>query len=792
MLLEYDFRVVNANAVDHALRGIERRYVQHNARMARVSASGVSGAGSGARRSSSSDPIKAAAAAAARERIAAERKVAREAEQAERRLARQRDSAARHNYRLRQQHFTQLQRQEEQAERRRLSAAEREARVRRRAAEAERRAALRARESFARNTLGTAGRSVRGSTRAIVGAGAATLAIGGGFLVADQVRRRAALERRQSVLAVQGQDPATGQFTVTPEQIRDKVRREAIATGTPQEQLQGGLEGFVARTGDLRGAVENLSKFNTIAIAFDSTTEDIARAAAELQKQFGIMPDQMGDTLAVLGEQGRKASFELKDFATLLPRIAAAAGASGSFQRNPEAVAQLGGFLQIAESATGDPARAATAVEATLRQFGAKGSQLQSGAAFGGRKVEVFQGGDPTRGLNDVQSLIGSTLEASRGNQIQLQKVFGEEGIRAIRPFLSTFREASEAAGGGARGAAAGRGAIEKLFSDNIDAAGDFGKAQADAAKISDTSVAKMQKAMERLETELGDELLPIVVRFADRLAELAPQIGRLAEAVASFAEFLIENPLAGIGGIIATKLVADIAVAAIGQKVAAALTAAIAGKGAVTGAVTGASTAATTAATTATAAAGGGALGAAGTAALAAAAPLAIAATGATIGITRVNARRERVAAVGGTPEGGVAVPFDPQRGEFNPGIFSGFDALGGDPEEQKSALEQAMARRAAIKSDISQVQGSQSGAGLAGDPMSGRFGGNFGATLSDRGSQELTRLREQNERNNQLIQELTRSVNSLKDGVRISNPEELGDALNVSGKPTDGTNPG
>src|SRR5690606_20074319 len=106
------------------------------------------------------------------------------------------------------------------------------------------------------------------------------------------------------------------------------------------------------------------------------------------------------EAFATLIAQGKAGAFELRDLAAQAPRVLAQAQAFGMGSR--EGLRQLGGFLQIARSATGSPEQAATATEATFRQLATNADKLQSGKAFGGRKVQVYNEGDPTKGFRNV------------------------------------------------------------------------------------------------------------------------------------------------------------------------------------------------------------------------------------------------------------------------------------------------------------------------------------------------------------------------------------------------------
>lgn len=567
MLLSYDIAVVGAANVDRALSGIERRFVQHNARVERI-------AGKPPGRGSAAGP-GAGASVVAREGVAAERKILAERERAERYVAR-----------LRQRHQLDAQRQEERAAK--SSAREQERSVRhiesikrRHFAERDRLDArdsernMRQRQRFAERTTGTIGGSVRSTLGGVGRAVGGALAIGGGFAAADAVNRNLDLGRRQRQLTIQSA-AVGGENPITPRDVQSRVESIATERGIDREDLTGALETVVQKTGNLAEGMKNLEQFAVLGQAFNATTADMAGAAAVLGEKFGLTGDELADTLATLGAQGRKAAFEFKDMASLVERLAAA-GQRFNFT-GKEGVETLGGFTQIARGATGSSEQAATAVEATIRQLIAKAPEIQSGKAFG-EKVQVFEGGDPTKAARPFTEVVEDVIASSGGDQTKLQKVFGDEGIRGISPLMTAFSKANREAGGGKAGEIAGRAAIQAMFSEAIEASGTYADAQTDAAKVLEDDSTKLKMASEKISVALGG-LSPIVVRLAESIAQNEKEIAASAEAAGKVAQFLIANPFTGIGAIVAAKVTADVAAAGIGNAVSKALTTAMATAG--------------------------------------------------------------------------------------------------------------------------------------------------------------------------------------------------------------------
>lgn len=561
-LLQYDLGIIGEAKVAQALAGVERKFAQHNRAVERGARSRMGGQGATGQLALS---------------------VARDQTRAEAKLTKDRERAEAHVFRVRMRHFQQIQREEEalarELERSTESRARREQRIvemksRRAAAlvESETRDRARNTERSRRNTIGTMGGSVRrtvGGMANIVGAG---LAIGGGFAVGDAVSRQLDLSRRYTQLAVQSSP--SGQVDLSKrDKARSRVEALSVERGIAREDLTGALEVGVQKTGDLDKSLENLERFAVLGQAFNSTTEDIASAAATLQSKFGLTTEEMGEAMATLGNQGRKAAFELKDMASLAERIATA-GERFDLQ-GAEGVKTLGGLAQITRTSEGTPESTATAIESGIAQLLTKTGQIQSGKAFkSGKKVDVFEGGDERNDARPIREVLTDIVAATEGRQSELIDIFGTRGVSMVAKLSTAYKGASQAAGGGKAGDAAGRAAIETVLSNAIDSTGTYADAVKDAAIIVDDGAAKTKKAQEEIAIALG-ELSPLVVDLAGVIAANKDTIKKAVEGLVDIVKYLVENPFKGIGAIIAAKLVADIAAATIGEKIRDALLAA-------------------------------------------------------------------------------------------------------------------------------------------------------------------------------------------------------------------------
>lgn len=328
-------------------------------------------------------------------------------------------------------------------------------------------------------------------------AGAAALA--GGMAL----RQNVALRDRAISIATQGGGDAND--------IEGKIRNAALkTTGASSDSLAGGLEAFVSKTGRLDIGKEFLDTMARISVATNSSAEEVGGAMADLFEKFDITSvEEMEDAMSTLAVQGKNGAFELKDAAKQFPKLAAAAQRLG-IGKGKDAVGVLGGLTQIARRATGSPEQAASALEATFRQLTSKAPELRSKY-----KVGVF---DEKGQARDVRAVLAETIANVGGTDIEakkvgLQGIFGEEGIRAISPLISTFADAT------ARGED-GMAALRKEMDDAIEATGARAEMDADLAMQQQKSSAQLTGAWEQVKASLTS-LTPVVAEMAGKIAAL-------------------------------------------------------------------------------------------------------------------------------------------------------------------------------------------------------------------------------------------------------------------------------
>lgn len=434
-------------------------------------------------------------------------------------------------------------------------------------------AAERARDRVRRATIGSVATSAFRST---VGVGKAILGatgIAGGAIAASRIGPGIDLEHRQRQV-LRNARGAGQENAYTPDELRSRIAATSVATGASQEDITGGVEAFVQRTGDIKTAVENMQNFATVSAATGASVSDLASVAADLSQKFDIKgPEEMADALSVLAFQGKKGAFELRDMANTFPELAAAAARAG--MTGTGGMRLLGGLAQISRSVTGSGEEASTALQMALGQIVAKGSKIESGKAFG-RSAKVFTDKSQTK-LRDMRTVLADVIGASRGNLPQLEEVFDKRGIRAISPLITTFTAASDAAGGGKRGETAGREAVLKAIDDAVNATGDFKDVQVDAANALKDTSAQLEILNTKLTDSVRTHLLPALIELVPKLEPLIPKFGEMLDVVAKWIGWLSEHPAEGLGLAIIGTITKDLIAANIGTSIATAIAGSIA-----------------------------------------------------------------------------------------------------------------------------------------------------------------------------------------------------------------------
>jgi len=210
------------------------------------------------------------------------------------------------------------------------------------------------------------------------------------------------------------------------------------ATNQGPDKLLEGIEQIVEKTGNLDFAVKSLKSMGYVASATGSEMKDIGASASDLQEKMEITEKQVLSVFDILANQGKAGSFTLKNMAALFPRLLSSAA---SFNvKGVEGMRKFGAFLQIARRGTGSSEQAATAVERTFSNIVSNAKKIQKMTGF-----SIF---DPKKSkkegrhvVREMDVVLKEIIKRTKGDITKLQKIFGEESIRAMLPMAKSFQK---------------------------------------------------------------------------------------------------------------------------------------------------------------------------------------------------------------------------------------------------------------------------------------------------------------------------------------------------------------
>jgi hypothetical protein len=536
--LRYDITAVGQQQIRAVIRGVEQEILSSNKRMtSAIRGTGSGGAGGGRPRalgaggavSSATKDAERAAKASSLAQIREDKRVWAEKERNVRR-------------------FAQIEvRAYEDVANKRLRAAEKEAKER---------------SKLIQSVGNGAGRTVSGSIGGMArfGMGAATLA--GGLAIGSALHDQMQVQAYASRVANQGQRPdMKGQLA---------TQAQGLAGFTGEEALSA-LDQFVQKSGDLKAGVDAWQMIGKVSLATSSDITEVGNAAGSAYNSIAqgtkdpierlkILKDVM-ETLAVQGNIG---SVEMRDFAAELPKLAAASrrfgGDSGSSLKMMGALTQLA----VKKGGATDAAEAATSVMRFTDDL------IKDGRTKKGKPgLDVFTDKTNTK-LRDPADIIADIMDKTGGDLTKIGGMFGMRGMKALSgvspAYMDAFNEAEKTKKG--TGKAAGRTAIGLALGEFTGASMDDAELDKRAKLRLDDPDLQIKEAAKAFNVAIGTDLMPVLTKLIPQFTALVPTVADMTAQLVAFVQFLSENPYAGIGAIIAGKITADLAQAAIGEGV--------------------------------------------------------------------------------------------------------------------------------------------------------------------------------------------------------------------------------
>lgn len=332
------------------------------------------------------------------------------------------------------------------------------------------------------------------------------------------------LQERARRLSISSRQPGEG-FT-SPDALASSFLSQGRQFGVDPNEVAAGGDAFVALTGDLKSFRQNMDILSNTTLATGASFEDVAKVAANLQNQFGIT-DRVGleNSIGAMVASGKSGSFEFRDSAGLMGRILSSGASYGL--KGQGGLRQLLGLTQVARGSTGSAEMAATSVERVISNLLAK----ENKAILAGHGVKVDKG-------NLTGTIVDSILKTSSAER---EKLFGEEGIRAIRPLATAADDAAKktiaeakAKGKVATAAeieSAKRNAIVDMLNRQSGAMGDWNEVLKDSAFAQESVAAKIQKVWSSIVDAAQGPVLIAVNKLSSMLSGSSDKIGSVGAA---------------------------------------------------------------------------------------------------------------------------------------------------------------------------------------------------------------------------------------------------------------------
>lgn len=550
MDLRYDISIVGLRNVDRALSSMETRFARHNAKVSRMFR------GPGGRRARGGPA--GVRASQMREGANVDRMAAKRI-RAEKRVADAKISGIK------------------VAERVEIASVERIARK-------QRKAQAKARSQVRRAT-GFVGRSVRSTVARGAAFVGSLVGIGGGMIASDALnteRRANASAARLANQAYGTEGGMAGGRRLTREQIKSRALTTARLVGNESGLGKGAVLGAMGRVQAISGrfdiAREMAPYMAELSDASGAELGDVGETTGQVlqsvmlqlkhvkdpQKRKAEAMRQTRAIMDVVAGQAKIGSIEMPEMAKHMASLMSASASYKSAGGTADTVNTLGALMQTAMAGgASTPAESANAIKRFTDDITDKGSKARG--VYKKLGVDVFNyekiDGKRTRtSVRDPAAVLTDTMKKSHGDLGTLNKLFGVRG----RKVAAGFRKLYTDAGGGDKGVKAIMDQIEMFRSQKMS---DRERRESAAFTRNDPARA-WDREMVKLKDEVGQKLLPVLIRVTPRLAELIEPAADAAEGMAKLAEWVTKNPYEGVAAIIGAKVAADVAAAGVGLAV--------------------------------------------------------------------------------------------------------------------------------------------------------------------------------------------------------------------------------
>lgn len=391
----------------------------------------------------------------------------------------------------------------------------------------------------------------------------AVAAIGGGFSIADALGSE--IKNSGTAKTISLNSTKNGVATISKDEALGTAKNVALSHGMTTEDALGGLDAFLAKTGDAKTAKAVLSDLGDLANATGADFKELStmaglawNAMSDEEKKAQGKNGLMG-LMRTAVAQGREGAVDIREFANYGTRIFnSAAQFKGGIMENSKFIGSAT-QMAIEKGTATDAAEATESVKSLGLDVMTHQKQLQEHGIMGTT--------DSYGNLNNAQTVTEKLLLGTHGNVGELQKVGIERrSIKALEGDAMTFRKVFESeTKAGKTKVQAETSAIEAIR----DSHKKYMEANYTAADVQRENSERMQEvdkrlaaALERLKIVAGEKLLPEFERLIPKLEALAEPFAKLLTSLVSVAGYIAENPLKSAFIAMSALMMKEVAVA--------------------------------------------------------------------------------------------------------------------------------------------------------------------------------------------------------------------------------------
>ncbi len=272
------------------------------------------------------------------------------------------------------------------------------------------------------------------------------------------------------------------------EGLRKQIHGASIASNQMQDDVTAALGAFVAKTGDLKTARDNLALYGKVATATGASLMDVANVGVELKQKLGI--ENQAEAMAILVKQAKLGAIEFKDMASVGPKILAAAASVGA--HGEAGIRSAGAAVQVIASGFGGKGQGAGAsvsyenMVATLQKTKTRSKIEQLGIQVQGR---------------DASDIFMDVIRKTGGDTTALREIFRtQQAFRGVSAFARDYDKTT------------GKFAKFDQFK-NVD--GGVAALDADFARRAQTGQARLNAAQIKIAEVLDNKVGPVFENMA-------------------------------------------------------------------------------------------------------------------------------------------------------------------------------------------------------------------------------------------------------------------------------------